>query len=118
MRLTHVCFIIFYNPYKGQEGGDRRPGGIIAGCRMKSGSEKCEKWKSGARRPQDGFLTDQSVMASEGQASTQAPQSTHLSASTTATSSMVMAPFGQASAQAPHATQLSALTFAAISFTP
>ena len=47
-------------------------------------------------------------IASEGHSSTQAPQSTHLESSITATSSTVIAPSGHASAHAPHATQLSA----------
>ncbi len=58
-----------------------------------------------------------SEMASDGHSSMHAPQSTHLSASTTATSSMVIAPLGQASAQAPHPTHFPASIFTAIRVT-
>ena len=55
-------------------------------------------------------LDNQFSIASEGHSSTQAPQSTHFSASMTAMSSMVMASLGHASAHAPQATHLSAIT--------
>ena len=51
-----------------------------------------------------------SEIADEGHSSTQAPQSTHLDASITATSSQVMALWGQTSTHAPHATHSDSLT--------
>jgi hypothetical protein len=56
------------------------------------------------------FLSDHSLMADEGHSSTQAPQSTHLEASMTATSSQVMALWGQTSTHAPHATHSDSFT--------
>jgi hypothetical protein len=55
------------------------------------------------------------LMASTGHSSTQTPQSTHLSASTTALPSCIsMASLGQQSTHAPHPVQVPLSTFAGI----
>ena len=59
----------------------------------------------------EGLSENHSVIAPAGHSSTQAPHSTHLSLSMTATSSIVMASWGHTSAQAPQATQSLSITF-------
>ncbi len=64
----------------------------------------------GGRRPPGTYLDKQLL----GHSSMHVPQSVHLPASTTATSSTVIAPLGQASSQSPQPTHSSTFTFTTI----